>query len=137
MDSLKLFLKENKVKKENVFYRATESLRDENGDVVLWEIRHITTGEDEHIREECMRMGKERGVRVDYNLYMKKLAAASVVYPSLYNAALQDSYDVKTPEDLLTALIDNPGEYQEFLKFIQKINGFDVKITDRVNEAKN
>lgn len=136
MDNLKLFLKENKVKRENVFYAATKNLTDENGEAVKWEIRHITTAEDEKIREDCIRDAK-RGIRVDYNLYLKKLAAASVVYPPLYNAHLQDSYDVKSPEDLLFELIDNPGEYQEFLKFVQKINGFDITLKDRVDEAKN
>lgn len=136
MDSLKFFLKENKVKKENLFYGATKSIKDEKGNKLLWEIRHITTSEDERIREECMREDKGK-IRIDYSLYMKKMAVASVVFPPLYNAELQDSYDVKTPEELLVRLIDNPGEYQEFIKFIQKINGFDTSMTERVEKAKN
>ncbi len=137
MEGLKLFLKENKVKRENVFYAPSDSLRDENGEKIKWEIRHITTSEDEKIREECIREARGRGVRVDYNLYLKKLAAASVVYPSLFNASLQDSYSVKSPEELLVELIDNPGEYQEFVRFVQKINGFDVTLEERVEKAKN
>lgn len=137
MEGLKLFLKENRVKRENVFYAPSESLKDENGEKIKWEIRHITTLEDEKIREECIREAKGRGVRVDYNLYLKKLAAASVVYPSLFNAALQDSYSVRSPEELLVELIDNPGEYQEFVRFVQKINGFDVTLEERVEKAKN
>lgn len=136
MENLKLFLKENKIKKENKFFAVTESLKDENGEALKWEIRAITTSEDEKIREECIREVK-RGYKMDYNLYLKKLAAASVVYPNLYNASLQDSYGVHSPEDLLCAMVDNPGEYQELLKLVQKINGFDVKLTDKVNEAKN
>lgn len=136
MDSLKLFLKENRIKKDNVFYKVTEAVKDENGEAASWEIRHITTGEDEKIREECV--VREKGtVRIDYGKYLKKLAVKSVVYPPLYNAALQDSYGVKTPEDLLTELIDNPGEYQEFMRFLQKINGFDVTMAQRVQQAKN
>lgn len=137
MDSLKLFLKENKIKRENVFFPAASNLKGEDGDVLIWEIRHVSTKEDEQIREDCIKEAKGRGVRVDYNLYLKKLAAASVVYPPLYNAQLQDSYDVRNPEDLLCELIDNPGEYQEFIKFIQKINGFDVSLEDKVEKAKN
>ena len=136
MENLKLFLKENKIKRENVFYAATESMTDENGEALKWELRPVTTGEDEKIREECLREVK-RGVKLDYNLYLKKLAVASVVYPPLYNAALQDSYGVHTAEELLSQLVDNPGEYQELLRFVQKINGFDVKLSDKVSEAKN
>jgi len=133
MDNLRLFLKENKTAKENVFYRATESLRGEDNEPLLWEIRRITTREDERLRDECMSASKG----FDYNLYIKKLAAASVVTPCLYNAELQDSYGVKTPEDLLEALIDSPGEYQEFVRFVQKTNGFDVTMSERVERAKN
>lgn len=136
METLKLFLKENKIKKDNVFYRATSSLKDENGDPLRWEIRHLSTSEDEMIRQECTKRTNE-GIKIDYGMYLKKLAAQSVVYPSLYNAELQDSYGVKSPEELLTELIDNPGEYQEFLRFLQRINGFDVTMAQKVEEAKN
>lgn len=136
MSELKLFLKENKTEKENVFYRATSSLKDENGESVAWEIRHITTDEDEQIRSECVKADK-KGSRFDAGMYMKKMAVKSVVYPPLYNAVLQDSYGVRTPEELLCSLIDNPGEYQEFIRFIQKINGFDVNMEKRVEQAKN
>ncbi len=137
MENLKLFLKENRVKRENVFYGASSSLQDEDGNRLEWEIRHIGTDEDERIREECLREARGRGVRVDYNLYLKKLAAASVVFPPLYNAALQDSYGVRSPEELIVELIDNPGEYQEFLRFVQKINGFDISIEEKAERAKN
>lgn len=137
MDSLRFFLKENKVKRENAFFGASSSLKDENGEVVLWEIRPISTKEDEMIREECICEARGRGVRIDYGSYMKKMAVASVVFPPLYNAELQDSYGVKSPEDLLEALIDSPGEYQEFIKFVQKENGFDVTMAERIGRAKN
>lgn len=136
MENLKLFLKENKIKRQNAFYAVTESMKDENGEAVKWEIRAVTTSEDEKIREECLREEK-RGVKLDYNLYLKKLAVASVVYPPLYNAALQDSYNVRSAEELLSEMVDNPGEYQELLRFVQKMNGFDVKLKDKVSEAKN
>ncbi|MBQ8539971.1 MAG: hypothetical protein IJ435_00705 [Clostridia bacterium] len=136
MENLKLFLKENKIKRQSAFYAATESMKDENGEALKWEIRAVTTLEDEKIREECLKEAK-RGVKLDYNLYLKKLAVASVVYPPLYNAALQDSYNVHSAEALLSEMVDNPGEYQELLRFVQKMNGFDVKLSDKVDEAKN
>ena len=43
--------------------------------------------------------------------YIQKMIVASVVMPDLYDAELQDSYGVKTPEDLLFAMVDDPGEY--------------------------
>ena len=38
------------------------------------------------------------------------MVAASVVYPDLDNAELQDSYGVKRPEELLLEMVDDPGE---------------------------
>ena len=43
---------------------------------------------------------------------------------------------MKTPEDLLKEMIDDPGEYNELLLFIQNFNGFST-LDDKVEEAKN
>ena len=136
MDKLKLFLKENRVKKESVFFAPCESMKDEEGEAVKWELRAISCEEDEKIRDECLCEAK-RGVRLDYGLYIKKLAVASVVFPPLYNAALQDSYGVHSPEELIVKLVDKPGEFQELCRVVQKINGFDVTMKEKVEEAKN
>ena len=63
--------------------------------------------------------------------------AASVVEPDLYNAELQDTYGVNTAEELITEMIDNPGEYNDFAAFIQKFNGFTETMDEKVEEAKN
>jgi hypothetical protein len=142
MSNLRLFLKQNKKVKENTKYAATKSLVDENGEPLLWEIRPIKTKEDEKLRDECIREvpipGKPNMYRykLDTTEYMTKLAVASIVFPNLYDAELQDSYGVKTPEDLLKEMIDDPGEYNELLLFIQNFNGFSA-LDDKVEEAKN
>ena len=65
------------------------------------------------------------------------MITASIVTPDLFDAELQDSYDVKTPEDLLMAMVDDPGEYNELAAYVQKFQGFDVSFEDKVEEAKN
>ena len=65
------------------------------------------------------------------------MIAASVVMPDLLNAELQDSYGVKEPEDLLLAMVDDPGEYNDLAAFVQKFQGFNVSFEERVEEAKN
>jgi hypothetical protein len=136
-------MKKNKAVKENVTFAVTKSLCDENGEPLLWEVKPLSTKEDERIRDECTLeipvKGKPHMYRnkMDTNKYLSKLLAASVVEPDLLNAELQDSYGVKTPEDLLKEMIDDPGEYTEFTAFIQKYNGFDVSFGEKVDEAKN
>lgn len=71
------------------------------------------------------------------SLYIQKMIVASVVSPDLYDAELQDSYGVKTPEDLLFAMVDDPGEYNELAAYVQKFQGFNVSFEEKVDEAKN
>ena len=143
MSNLSLFLKKNKKVRGNVKYAATKSLCDENGKPLEWEIRPLTTTESEDIRAsvttEVQVTGKPGLYRqkVDGNLYAAKLIAASVVFPDLYNKELQDSYGVKTPEDLLKEMIDNPGEYNAFGDFVQKLSGIGETMDEKVKEAKN
>lgn len=143
MSKFAKFMKANKIVKENVKHPGTKSLCDENGNPLEWEFRHITSKENEELREECMLdvpvKGKPNIFRQKLNssLYIKKMIAASVVVPDLYDAELQDSYGVKTPEELLMAMVDDPGEYNELSIFVQKFQGFNVSFEDKVDEAKN
>ncbi len=143
MSELSLFLKQNKKRKENTTYPATKSLLDEKGKPLLWEIKPLTTRDNENIRESCMIevpvKGKPNMFRPKLNtsLYLAKMMVASIEFPNLYDAGLQDSYGVKTPEELLKEMIDDPGEYNDFAAFIQQYNGFDTSMEDRVEEAKN
>ena len=138
MSELSFFLKENKVKKENAFFAATKSLTGKDGEPLLWELRPVTTCEDEKLREDCTRFDSATGrFRLDVSRYMAKLSALSVVEPNLYNASLQNSYDVSTPEDLIREMIDDPHEYQAFVRFVQRFGEVDVPMSERIETAKN
>ncbi len=143
MSRFSKFMRENKVEKENGFYAPTKSLCDENGKPLEWEFRHITSKDNEGLRDECTIevpiTGKPNMFRpkVLSSKYIKKMITASVVLPDLYDAELQDSYGVSTPEDLLLAMVDDPGEYNELAAFVQKFQGFDTSFDDKVEQAKN
>lgn len=143
MSTLALFMKGNKKQRTNGFYPATKSLLDKDGNPLLWEIKPISTKEDEAIRDACTFEvpipGKRNQfrIKIDANAYMTKQLAASVVYPNLLDAELQDSYGVKTPDALLKEMVDDPTEFAEFSAFVREFNGFDESINDAVEEAKN
>ncbi len=143
MSRFSKFMRENKVEKKNGFYAPTKSLCDENGKPLEWEFRHITSKENEGLRDECTVevpiTGKPNMYRpkVLSGKYIKKMIVASVVLPDLYDAELQDSYGVSTPEELLLAMVDEPGEYNELAAFVQKFQGFDTSFDDKVEQAKN
>lgn len=143
MSNLTMFLKKNKIQKENTTYAATASLCDEKGNPLEWVIKPLTTSESEAIREDCTMEvpipGKPNMFRQKMNTgkYLAKLIVASVVEPNLNSAELQDSYGVKTPEKLLQEMVDDPGEYNAFAMFIQEFNHMNTSLQDKVDEAKN
>ena len=143
MSKFAKFMKANKAVKENGFYPATKSLCDEKGNPLEWEFKHISSKENEEIRENCTIdipvTGKPNMYRpkLKSSLYIQRMIAASVVVPDLFDSELQDSYGVKTPEDLLMAMVDDPGKYNDLAAFVQKFQGFNVSFEDKVNEAKN
>lgn len=141
MSKLSLFLKQNQQLPEPVKKAVTASLRDENGEPLLWTLKPVTTAENDRIRKECAEeVPAKNGLfrtRVDTGKYIAKLLAASVVEPDLRNAELQDSYGVNKPEDLIREMIPVAGEYSALAEFVQELSGFDISMADKAEEAKN
>lgn len=143
MGDLSRFLKKNKVTKANLKIVATRSLVDEVGKPLLWEVRPLTTKEDNSIRDECTMdipvTGKPGLYRqkLNTNKYLAKMATGSIVYPNLNDKELQDSYGVMGAEQLLLEMIDDPGEYNEFMGRLQQFHGFTESFQEKVDEAKN
>lgn len=143
MSNFNRFMKQNKITKENTTFPATKSLVDEKRNPLEWTIRPLTTKENDAIRDECMIevpvVGKPNMYRPKLNTskYIAKMMCACIVEPNMYDKELQDSYGVMTPEELLKEMIDDPGEYQSLVAFIQDFNGFNTTLDDKVEEAKN
>lgn len=144
MSDFSRFMKENKIKKENKSYVATTSLTDENGNPLVWAFKPISTAQHEAIRESCMEQQATIKSKKDIPMpkfnsskYMAKLVCASCIEPNLNDKALQDSYGVMTPEELIKEMVDSPGEYSDLCDFVQGLSGFDVTLDDKVEEAKN
>ena len=63
------------------------------------------------------------------------MAARCTVFPDLKDAALQDSWGVTKPEDLVGAMLIG-GEFEDYIKEVLRVNGFKDE-TELVDEAKN
>lgn len=143
MSKFSRFMKANKIVKSNEKYAPTTSLQDENGKPLEWEFKQISSKENEALRDSCTVEVQVKGKlnlyrpKVNTAAYLAKMIVASTVYPDLYDKELQDSYNVMTPEELLYALVDNAGEYQELTVWMQKYQGFTKNLDDKVEEAKN
>ena len=136
-------MKANKETRPNKKYAPTSSLKDQNGKPVEWEFRRITSKENEELRDSCTYDVQVKGKpnlyrpKVNTAKYVAKMIAKSTVYPDLYDEELQDSYGVKTPEELIYAMVDDAGEYQDFSVWMQEFQGFGKGLDDLVEEAKN
>ncbi len=133
MSEFSRFMRSCKIVKPNEKYAATKSLTDENGEPLLWEFRRISSKENALLQEEVMAADNIRGKSSEY---LHRLIARAAVFPNLYDKELQDSYGARTPEELLYALVDDPGEYAELALFIQKLQGL-MPLSERIDNAKN
>lgn len=142
MENLSCFLAQNAVKSENLKYAASKRFIGVDKKPVEWEIKPITSKQDEELRKECTRRVPVAGKKgqytqeVDYNAYLGKLATECTVFPILDDKELQDSYHVMGADNLLKAML-TAGEYANYLEKIQMINGFDTSMEELAEEAKN
>lgn len=143
MSKFSLFMKANKAKKENGKYAPTKSLTDESGKPLEWEFKHISSKENEELRESCTIEVQIKGKpnlfrpKLNSSQYLSRMVVASTVYPDLYDKEQQDSYGVLTPEELVFAMIDDPGEYNSLGEWLQRFQGFTKSLEEKVDEAKN
>ncbi|MFD2117253.1 phage portal protein [Paenibacillus yanchengensis] len=118
----------------------SDRFKDESGSSIKWKLRTVTESENEALRKAATRQIKGRnGTRMQETSqeeYVGKLAVASVVYPDLKNAELQQSYQVMGAEQLLKKMLF-PGEYATLLTMVQEMNGFDRDIDEMADEVKN
>jgi len=137
---LSAFLRCNAAQVENVRFAASERFQGVDGQSLEWELRCVSSTEDEELRRSAVRRadgGRGQAVsETDVSVYLGRLAAKCTVFPDLHDGALQDSYGVMGADHLLRAML-MPGEYAEYLRQVQKICGFDVPFDRLVEEAKN
>lgn len=139
--TLSAFLAQNARKVENKKVVASKRFVDENGKPIPWEICCISAGENQKIRQECMKSIQVTGKRnsftqnFDTAAYQAKLAVRCTVFPDLSDRELKDSYGVMSDEQLIAAML-TPGEFDDYIIAITELCGF-TSDGELVEEAKN
>lgn len=142
MGTLSAFLAENALPVENIKFAASRRFLSTDKKPMEWEIKAISSTEDEALRKACTKRvpvpGKKNQFQreLDADAYLGKLAVACTVFPNLNDKELQDSYKVMGGDALLKAML-TPGEYADYLTKIQEVCGFDETLQDEVDEVKN
>lgn len=139
--SLKAFFKEAAIQPQNVHVVISKRFMGDDGKPEPWELQAISEEENGKIKDSCTTKAVIKGGRqignFDGSLYIKRLVAASVVYPDLSNAELQGSYKVVGEVALMDVML-LPGEMTTLQQEVQQVNGFDAeKLTQEVDEVKN
>lgn len=138
---LNAFLKENAILAENIKFVASKRFV-EDGNPIEWEIRAIDSKSDEAIRKSCTKKVQVPGRKgqytneTDFDKYVGRLAVECTVFPNLNDKELQDSYGAMGADELLKVML-LPGEYADYLQKVQEVCGFDVPLSDMVDEVKN
>lgn len=140
-ENLQSFLADHAIKAENVKYVASQRFVDKERKPIEWELRVLSNDESDQILKECKKKEFVPGTRdfkvvTDNEKFATELVCASVVYPDLNNAVLQDSYNAVGAADVLKKML-TPGEFTDLLYTVQEVNGFKVGMADKIKKAKN
>ncbi|QIB68640.1 phage portal protein [Aminipila butyrica] len=142
MSNLNAFLNQHANRPQHTSFAVSPRFVDEEGQPVKWELRSLTQSESQKLKKECTKRVQVPGKKgiftseTDIDDLLCKMAVACTVFPNLNDVTLQDSYQVMGAENLLQEML-LPGEYGNFMEKLQEINGFDISMEDKVEEAKN
>lgn len=134
------FLRENAITPEPVKAVISKRFSGKDKKPVEWVLQPITEKKHTEIKKSCTARKWVRGrLTTEFNnqLYLLRLAAASVAFPDLKDADLQKNWGVVGEAELLAAML-LPGEMAELQSRVQEINGFDAELMEQeTDEIKN
>lgn len=135
--SLNGFFKSNAKSLPDVKVVVSERFTDQDGNPIEWVLHPISTKKVEEITKRntktTIKNGKKESVVNEENLNAELLEAV-VLYPSLNDAELQDSYGVSSANELLSVML-YPGETQVLTNALQEVMS-GTKAND-IDELKN
>lgn len=135
--SLNGFFKSNAKSLPDVKVVVSERFTNEDGSPIEWVLHPISTKKVEEITKRntktTLKNGKKESIVNEENLNAELLEAV-VLYPSLNDAELQDSYGVSSANELLSVML-YPGETQVLTNALQEVMA-GTKAND-IDELKN
>lgn len=135
--SLNGFFKSNAKSLPDVKVVVSERFTNEDGSPIEWVLHPISTKKIEEITKRntktTIKNGKKESTVNEENLNAELLEAV-VLYPSLNDAELQDSYGVSSANELLSVML-YPGETQVLTNALQEVMA-GTKAND-IDELKN
>lgn len=110
---------------------------DDSGKPDYWRLRVLDNDEYEQIRSDVLReINGDLEDPAFISKFQDSITVASVVYPDLRDAELQDFFEVNNPVALIRAMLI-PGELQLLEEKVLEIHGLTKTLDQMVVEAKN
>lgn len=135
------FYRENVADDKTVFYAASPRFKDENGNVLMWELKCLDYDTLEKITKRHTKTtpNKLTGAAeksTDMAAASIDMALESIVFPNLNDKGLQDSWGAIGAEDLLKKML-KPGEISDLESAVSAAAGFKTDMTEKIKTVKN
>ncbi|RRJ62401.1 XkdN-like protein [Paenibacillus oralis] len=109
--------------------------KDENGSPLKFTIKAMTEEEFEDIRKRSTQVGKKK-VEFDSRKFNLHVAINNTINPDFKNADSIKKLGVSSPEEYVKRVL-LAGELATLVQKITELSGFDVEMSELVEEAKN
>jgi hypothetical protein len=136
MSTLQEFLLANPVDNMVEDVVVSPRFKDKDGKPLLFTIKAMTPAEFEDIRKKATRIKKGKQVEFDSQMFNLSIAINNTVNPDFRNAESIKKLGVATPEDYVQKVL-LAGELTTLVQKINELSGFDVGVSDLVEEVKN
>lgn len=136
--SLTGFFKENVVDPyQEVEYVVSDRFIDEDANPIKWKLKPMNPDVALDLIDKSVETDpKTRKADFKTSLYQKNVVINTIIYPNLNDAALQDSYGVMSPGELISRML-NAEEFNGLLSKCMDVNGLSKSFEDKKEEVKN
>ncbi|GKU79856.1 XkdN-like protein [Paenibacillus sp. L3-i20] len=139
MSSLQEFLNNNPIDNITKEVPISERLKDDKGNLLLFKIKGMTGDEFEDLRKKStktdLRKGK-RSVAFDNKTFNEQMVINHTIEPDFKSAASIEALKCTSPSQYLNKVL-LAGEIIELSNQIQTLSGFELDLSELVEEAKN
>lgn len=116
-------------------HAVSTRFKDEEGNPVKWELRPISSAENDQLMRKHIKRSKKGSESFDRIAYINELITTAVVYPDLNNAELQKAWGVLGTTQLIGKML-LAGEFASLSQKVQEISGIEAE-EDLIEEVKN
>lgn len=139
--NMRAFYRDAVEENKSVFFPASKRIKDEEDNPVMWELRVLGYDEIKAITKRNTKNvpNKVTGAaekRTNTEEAAMEMALASIVFPDLNDADLQDSWGVVGAEALLKAML-TPGEIVDLENAVQSAAGYSTEMDEKITTVKN